>query len=186
MSATETPVAVVDPTRDSQWDELLARFPGATVFHGAAWARVLKESYGYRPMFLAAGNGGDAVLPLMEVQSWLTGKRAVSLPFTDECNPLASDEVSARLVIEGATKLGRERMWKSVEMRGAKAPFLQAEATGASFLGHVLDLRIGERALFERVASPVRRAIRKAEREETGVRIEHTLLALKTYYRLHC
>jgi hypothetical protein len=188
MSATEPTVAVVDPTRDPQWDVLSSRFKGATVFHSAAWARVLKESYGYGPLYLVAGNGSNAsaALVLMEVKSWLTGKRGVSLPFTDECNLLASDEVSARLVSEKAMRMGRERRWKSVELRGAMGPSMAAETSGMPFVGHQLDLRAGEQKLFERVDSPVRRAIRKAEREETVIKIERTLLALKTYYDLHC
>ena len=188
MPATEATVAVVDPTRDPQWDELISRFAAATVFHNVGWARVLQESYGYAPLYLVAGNGDNvsAVLALMEVKSWLTGRRGVSLPFTDECNVLASDEGSARLVTERAMRLGRERMWKGVEMRGTGGRFVSAETMGGSFLGHQLDLRIGEQALFGRVASPVRRAIRKAEREDCRIQVERTPLALRTYYGLHC
>ena len=188
MSATEPTVAVVDPARDTQWDASVSHLKGATVFHSVAWARVLVESYGYTPLYIVAGSGcnASAVLVLMEVRSWLTGKRGVSLPFTDECNLLASDQASARLVAGKAMKLGRERMWKSVELRGEVGPFMAAEADGVSFVGHELDLRAGEQALFERVASPVRRAIRKAEREEAVVKIERTPLALRTYYDLHC
>jgi hypothetical protein len=188
MPATEPTVAVVDPTRDLHWDEMISRMAGSTVFHSAAWARVLGESYGYAPLYLVATNknNGSAVLALMEVKSWLTGKRGVSLPFTDECETLASDEGSARLIVEKATGLGRERMWQTIEMRGQKGPFSPTDAVGAPYLGHVLDLRIGERALFEKVASPVRRAIRKAEREDACVQVGCTALALRTYYGLHC
>lgn len=189
MTAIEPNVAVVDPTGDSGWDALSSQFDGANVFHSAAWARVLKDSYGYTPVYLVAGSGGNdasALLPLMEVKSWLTGTRGVSLPFTDECNLLASDERAAQLVSEHARRLGKERRWKSVELRGWAGAPPAVRTNGASFVGHELDLRAGERALLEKIASPVRRAIRKAEREATVVRIERTPLALRSYYSLHC
>ncbi len=188
MPALEPTVAVVDPTRDSRWDSIISRFGDANVFHSAAWSRVLNESYGYKPLCLVAESEGEpsAVLPLMEANSWLTGRRGVSLPFTDECRLLASTEVSARVALEGAVRIGRARKWKSLETRGAKEQSSPAALAGASYLGHVLDLTNSENGLLEAVASPVRRAIRKAEREEICVKIERTPLALRTYYGLHC
>jgi len=53
----------------------------STVFHTAAWARVLHESYGYDPTFITVIDGRDlmALIPLMDVNSILTGRRGVSL-----------------------------------------------------------------------------------------------------------
>lgn len=188
MPATDPTVAVVDPTRDSRWDSIVSQFGEASVFHSAAWLKVLSESYGYLPLCLVAQSAGEpsAVLPLMEANSWLTGKRGVSLPFTDECSLLSSKEVSARVVFARAVELGNERAWKSIETRGMDGRFAPPDATGKSFLGHVLNLKNDENGLFEAVAGPVRRAIRKAQREEICVTIERTPLALRTYYRLHC
>ncbi len=86
---------LINPLHDSDWDSRIARFPGASIFHTQAWARVLVDSYGYSPYYLR-GTGNDAaagLLPMMEVNSWLTGRRGISLPFTDECPALypASD-----------------------------------------------------------------------------------------------
>jgi len=188
MSTAAPTVAVVDPTRDSRWESIISRFGKASVFHSAAWSRVLCESYGYVPLFVVAEIESEpsAVLPLMEANSWLTGKRGVSLPFTDECGLLASEEGSARVVFTKAVELGRDRAWKTVEMRGADGHVPPSDADGERFLGHVLNLGNDENGLFEAVASPVRRAIRKAEREDICVKISRTPQALRTYYGLHC
>ena len=54
-----------------------------------------------------------ALLPFMEIRSWLTGTRGVSLPFTDECAPILPDgmpfDEAAREVISRA----RSRRWRT-------------------------------------------------------------------------
>ena len=40
------------------------------------------------------------LLPLMEVDSWLTGRRGISLPFTDECEPLYPDAESFKNLLQ--------------------------------------------------------------------------------------
>src|SRR5688572_31401226 len=111
-------VQVVDPLAVANWDALVMALPGHTFFHSAAWARTLEESYGYKPMYFAkVENGGlRALLPVMEVDSWLTGKRGVSLPFSDMCEGLGSDVGE---LFEEAVKVGSGRAWKYLETRGA-------------------------------------------------------------------
>lgn len=48
---------------------MLLEFPEANCFHTAGWARVLHESYGYRPRYFASRRDGRiaALLPVMEV-----------------------------------------------------------------------------------------------------------------------
>src|SRR4051812_12924409 len=40
-----TAVQRVNPLAVADWDERVARFSGASIFHSAAWARVLHETY---------------------------------------------------------------------------------------------------------------------------------------------
>ena len=81
---------IVDPTQFPQWDELLFKTPGSSFFHTSSWARVLKESYGYVANYFTEISDGEilTLLPVMEVRSFLTGCRGVSLPFTDSCEPI--------------------------------------------------------------------------------------------------
>jgi hypothetical protein len=64
-------------------------------FHGSAWAKTLQGAYGFKPVYFTASeaDGRSSILPLMEVNSWLTGRRGIALPFTDDCEPLYSDAV---------------------------------------------------------------------------------------------
>ena len=124
----------------------------------------------------------------MEVDSWLTGKRGVSLPFTDHCEPLGFSETGSEAVIEEALRLGRTRGWKYLECRSdpAMAGGFKGAPPSLSFFGHRLDLIPDSAALFARFESPVRRAIRKAEKSGLVIEIAQTLPALRAYYSLHC
>jgi hypothetical protein len=80
--------------KDERWLAYIASKPESTIFHHPAWLNALAESYGYRPFVIAACDDNGQIragLPLMEVRSAVTGRRWVSLPFTDYCAPLYSD-----------------------------------------------------------------------------------------------
>jgi hypothetical protein len=115
-------IQIIDPTRFPSWDSMLFRTPGATFFHGSAWARVLSESYGYTPLYFSVIDGEKlhALVPMMEVNSFLTGKRGVSLPFTDYCDPLIDKSVESPDRAEMFHKIvgfGKKRGWKYIELR---------------------------------------------------------------------
>jgi hypothetical protein len=178
----------VNPAERSDWDELLAAHPSASFFHGAAWAKVLAGTYGYAPAYFLLQEAGAAraLLPLMEVDSWLTGRRAVSLPFTDDCEPLYSDSGSGKKLIQSTLEFGRARRWKYVEFRGGRDLF-EGVQPALSFYGHRLDLTIGKERLFARLdGGSVRWAIRKAQKAGVTVEVSQTLAAMRIYYLLHC
>ena len=85
---------IIDPTAYPGWDNLLLSISEANIFHTASWANVLKESYGYRPVYFTKIRKSkiSVLIPIMEINSGLTGKRGVSLPFTDYCEPIIDDK----------------------------------------------------------------------------------------------
>jgi lipid II:glycine glycyltransferase (peptidoglycan interpeptide bridge formation enzyme) len=173
----------VDPTCDPEWDDIVASHPNSSFFHSSAWARVLCKTYGHKPVSLQFSRNGDPVslLPLLEVESPFTGRRAVSLPFTDYCHPLFFGECHSSTMSDKLCKLARERQWKYFELRGGTAP----AAPSAVFYGHKLDLRSSTENLFARLNSSARGAIRKAERCGLKVRRSQSREAILEYYRLH-
>ena len=80
---------IINPLEYPGWDELLLGTDGYSLFHSSSWARVLHESYRYKPLYFTCIENGklSALIPMMEVISFLTGRRGVSLPFTDCCQP---------------------------------------------------------------------------------------------------
>lgn len=172
----------VNPLAHPDWDALLTRRPDFSFFHGAAWTKVLVETYGYRPNWLAAEN---AWLPLMEVDSWLTGRRGVALPFTDECAPLCATKKEFAPLFAAAVELGKSSRWKHIELRGGNN-FLNDAPASLSYFGHSLDLAQGEQRLFENMNGSARQAVRKAEKEGVTVEVAQTEAAIRDFYVLQC
>lgn len=171
-----------NPLEYPDWDAQLTRRPEFSFFHGTAWLKVLVATYGYTPHFF---EGQNAILPLVEVNSWLTGKRAIALPFTDDCPLVGAGEISAGKLFEAAIETGKSRGWKYIEIRGGKEFFPEAPAA-LTFHGHRLALVTDEAQMFAQMDGAMRRAIRKAESEGVTVEISQTEEAIRDFYHLQC
>src|SRR3954471_12858696 len=75
----KTRIVLVDPCLQKDWDSLVMSHPGFSFFHGAAWARVLRDSYRFSPHYLVAARDNRllGLLPIMEARSPITGCRGV-------------------------------------------------------------------------------------------------------------
>lgn len=178
----------LNPLASSVWDEEVRALDGATFFHSSAWANILHATYGYLPTYLAKTDARGrltALLPLMEVSSWLTGRRGIGLPFTDLAEPLCADAPVFGELHAAALALGRTRGWKYVECRGGKHWLPEAPAS-TSFWRHVLRLDIGETALLSGFEDSVRRAIRKAERGGLKIEFARSSESMQEFYQLMC
>lgn len=178
---------IIDPTGFPGWDEQVLCHPDATVFHTSAWARVLSETYGYIPFYFTAVEEGRLVvlLPFMEIRSWITGTRGVSLPFTDECAPILPKGIGFEEAMVPVVALADSRGWRTLEVRG-HGPGMENLPASTEYLSHDLDLTGGESLLFSRYSPSVRRNIRKAEREGISVSEDQTSEGLREFYHLNC
>jgi hypothetical protein len=154
--------------------------------HGSAWARVLHETYKFTPVYFVGDNGSTSrLLATMEVNSALTGRRGVSLPFTDECEILSSSLSDACHLFREATEYASFRGWKYLEFRGGRNWFPQV-APSTTFFGHQLALRSGTLQLLANLDSSTRTSIRKAERENVVVEFSQSMGAMLCFYDLLC
>ncbi len=169
------------------WDAMVMAHPQSSFFHGSAWARVLSDSYGFKPRYLTLTSERhlNALLPLMEIDSVLTGRRGVSLPFTDFCEPLSSELFPFPGMFQELIEYGQSRHWKYVECRGGQAP-VEGAPSSLAYYGHELELIADETRLFAGFHDGVRRAIRKAQSSGLSVEVSGTEAAVRTFYRLHC
>ena len=180
-------IKIIDPTAYPHWDSLLETSDQTTFFHTTAWAKVLNESYGYKPLYFTIIENGQlaGLIPVMEIDSILTGRRGVSLPFTDICDPVTRDpHVFARL-LAAVIAHGRKARWKSLEIRGGKA-FLEKEPVAARLVVHTLALNPEEAEVGKAFRDSTNRNIRKAQKEGVTVNLEQSSAAMASFYRLHC
>lgn len=177
---------ILDPTAYENWNEMLLATPGSSFFHTANWARVLQQSYGYRPLYFAKRNSGRlaALIPLMEVRSVLTGARGVSLPFTDYCEPILPDRCDGQELHDAIKDHARAARWKYVELRGGEA-LTPSQTPSSTFYRHVLDVSKPESALFASLRDSTKRNIKKAAKEGLTLAINQSSTALAEFYRLH-
>jgi CelD/BcsL family acetyltransferase involved in cellulose biosynthesis len=163
-------VAEIDPIRDSRWLAFVEATPGASIFHHPSWLSVIEDTYGYKSVCLGAIDAQSLVgiLPLIEVRSWLTGRRAVCLPFSDSCGALVRDDEASQTLLRFCRKLQIERRWRYVEIRDCVAS--EGFGAAARYKSNRLALGPDPDAVCKNFNQQSRRKLRKAE--NAGVRVE--------------
>jgi CelD/BcsL family acetyltransferase involved in cellulose biosynthesis len=186
-------VSAIDPLQDSRWSTLIANHPRASVFHTPGWLEALRRTYDFRPQAYTTsppmGVLTDAFL-FVPIRSWLTGRRIVSLPFSDHCAPLmSSPEAQTSILRHLKTALDREKL-KYVEFRPADAEFASHAlrcgfVAARSYYLHRVDLRPNLDDIFRSLdKDSVQRRIRRAERAELTEKCGRSEELLKGFYKL--
>jgi hypothetical protein len=184
----DSPVLVpVDPLEDPGWDEAVLSHQGASVFHSSAWARVLVKTYGHRPVYRRWGSIDRmrALVPLMEVSSRFTGRRAVCVPFADFCGPLLFSGADRTALDQELAAMAGERGWKYLELRSGPGGGLTGERADATFIAHQMKLHGSRQELEAGFSSAARRCVRQAGRKGVTVRVSDSWEAMEAFYRLH-
>jgi lipid II:glycine glycyltransferase (peptidoglycan interpeptide bridge formation enzyme) len=125
------------------------------------------------------------LFPLMEISSFLTGRRGVSIPFADYCQPIIKADLDLENFFPFLTDMGMKRKWKTLEFRGY-SPFLPENSHSSFYYRHALKLTADETQLNSGLSKSTTRNIRKAEREQIEIEFSESLASLKTYFKLHC
>ena len=173
---------------DPRWLAFVQSQADATVFHHPTWANMLAETYGYRPLVLTQSSMDGLIvagIPLLEIRSRLTGRRFISLPFTDYCPPLAQDPESLSLLSAGLMAWRVSVGDPLIEVRG-ELPLTSSVHVMAAGVRHVLLLEGDCDGVLRRFnRSQVQRGIRRAQRDEVHVRIATSCAELMLFYDLH-
>jgi len=180
----------IEPLKDRRWDEFVQAHPRASLFHSSAWLEALSRTYGYKAIAFTTSPAGQELrngMVFCRVESWLTGRRLVSLPFSDHCEPLmeeAGDHAVLSATLERELKRGR---WDYLEVRPLSSfknltPFSNTKITYAF---HQLDLAPDLNVIYSNFhKSSTQRKIRRAEREGLTYREGSTQGLLENFYRL--
>lgn len=179
--------ALIDPLTLPHWDALVQSADSYSFFHSSCWLKVLADTYGYQNLALVVKQRGSlkALLPISEITSRWTGKRGVSLPFSDLCYPLAYGGTGQiHDLVQDILRYGREAGWKYFELRGG-----QHSASGKDdslYYHHELSLDGHENEIFNCLSENHRRNVRKSCCSGIEVRFSISTSALRQFYRLHC
>lgn len=179
----------IDPVRDRRWAELVDRHDGGSIFHSPEWLEALRRTYQYEPVAFTDSAPGEALnngLLFCRVQSWLTGDRLVSLPFSDHCEPLVQSTATLSSMLESISQLiGREGRYIEIRPR-QHLPVVDGFVASATYCLHSIDLRADVSVLFNRLhRSHMRRRVRKAQRHSLRVEVGRSASLLSSFYDLH-
>lgn len=185
MSRSALP-GLVDPS-DEQWLALAANHAQAQIFHDPGWMKLLADCYGYRPFIVTARSADNQVcagLPMMEVNSPLTGRRWVAMPFSDHCAPLSHHREAINWLTHRLVVLMREHQIPDIHIH---FPLMERSGiyTHSSDVLHLLPLGPDSAKVHKKFHSMHRRNIKTAEKK--GVRIEwgHSMEHIRAFYTLH-
>jgi CelD/BcsL family acetyltransferase involved in cellulose biosynthesis len=180
----------IDPLADARWGKLLEKHPRSSVFHTVAWLEALRRTYGYQPIVITTSSPGMDLqdgLVFCRVDSWLTGRRLVSLPFSDHCEPLVDDASNLNATLAALKPELRQDKSRYVELRPLSAlPDMPSHfRPSQSFCFHQVDLTPGLDELFSNChKDSTQRKIRRAEREGLTYEEGRSEFLLDIFYRL--
>lgn len=171
----------------TDWNDIVLSHPDYSFFHTQEWIDLISRSYNYKNISIVNNEADSAFeyFPLMEINSFITGKRAVSLPFSDYCEPLFNDQSSFDKHFNKLIVKGRESGWKYLEIKGGEKFLSQHEPATIDF-GHLLQLVSDEQKLFSQFSSNTKRNIKKALSEELTIEISSSEKSVIDYYNLNC
>lgn len=187
------PTFCIDPLTDHRWAALVEEDPRASVFHTPEWLGALQKTYGYAPFVVTASGPAEprlsSGLVLCRVDSWLTGKRVVSLPFSDHCDPLTRVPQDVEKLLNSLGEGQAEAGTGYLEVRPTtRIPCLSENpwTEAGRYKLHWLDLRPSLDAVFRRFhKSCIQRKIRKAECANLEYDAGFSPGLLSEFYRLH-
>ena len=180
----------IDPLKDNRWDALLKSNPRASVFHSIAWLDALQKTYGYQPIAYTTSPPQTKLqngIVFCRIESWLTGSRLVSLPFSDFCDPLIDDQEDPEILLNALEREVQKENWRYIEIRPGKS--LELAKTSyqpfSSYIHFQIDLRPDIETLFHNFhKGSTQRKIWRAAREGLRYQEGSTESLLDCFYRL--
>lgn len=179
-------ILVINPLEVKDWNNAILDYPEYSLFFTSNWVQVLQEAYNYTPKYFVSYNSNNKIctaIPVMEVTSYLTGKRGVSLPFTDYCEPISNGNFND--VLKELFKYAKSQKWKFVEFRGGNKFFNNIDPS-SFYYHHSLDLTRNIDFIFSHFYASNKRNIRKAIKEGIEIEFTNTPEAVYEFYKLNC
>ena len=183
----------VDPLSDPRWARCINNCSQASVFHTREWLNSIYRTYGYEPVvFTTSPPNGELSNGLLfcRIRSWLTGRRLVSLPFSDHCEPLVSNRDELNLLIKYLRQDRERHDWAYLEIRPVNEQFENAGLEAGfrparSYYLHRLDLRPSLDEIFHSLhRNSVQRRIQRANRADIVSKSGRSEELLKDFYSL--
>lgn len=181
-------IKIINPTEYHNWDDEILKLDSYSFFHSSEWCKVLSETYKYTPTYfcILKANRLSSIIPAMEVKSRITGKRLVSLPFSDFCEPLFSSIDESEILKDSIFSYCKKNNFRYAEFRSSETKFPYETEHFRTDLRHILDISVDEIELQKHFSENLLRNIKAAIKEDVSIKERNTFEGIQTFYELQC
>lgn len=172
---------------DVHWRDFVEQNDESTVFHHPAWIQLISECYHHKPFILSVVDAHGRIhagVPMVEVNSLLSGHRWVSLPFTDHCSPLYDDPQWLVYLIDFFLESVIDGSLPKIELRW-DYPIMPDSYKSSQYILTCLELCKQSDVIAKRIEPKYRRAPRVAQERGANWQLGSSLNDLNTFYCLH-
>ena len=169
-----------------KWDTFARSQPDGSLYHLSAWHRVMEDSYGYQTRYYVIHDSEGAIrsaLPAVNPRNIFLGRRNVSYPFSDYCDPLVNTRED---LLDSLVKCLRESA-EPFEIRTFHPGWpIEGVSADDSFFNYSIPLQKKPEVIYSRLhPSCIQRKIRKSGKSGVKVRQGSGLPDLRQFYLLH-
>src|SRR5437870_3291999 len=160
---------------DSSLSTFVKQHAKEPLYYSQDWLDLITNLYGYKSILLTTTDALGRItglLPICSIQSLITGRRLVSLPFSDCCPLLAEDKESANALIDQAIHLAQEQKAKYMELRTGSDDILARRldlAEGKLYVRWLISLNIDPDCTWSILRKPVQHQVKKSQKQ--GVKL---------------
>jgi len=182
----------LDSGKQIAWDLFVSKNAGSLVYHQSAWKKVLEEAFSHiQGNFLMVPDINNrqivAGLPVYIVNSWLLGKRIVSIPYASICNPLISNPNDFVKILPQLRKMQKKTRASYIEIKAINNSGLLSSMNLIPHINYkhnyvLLKGTIDD--IFFRCSRNVRRVIKDAQKMQIVVEIAESKTGLKLFYEM--
>lgn len=168
----------------SAWDSFVREHPHGSPFHLHAWRKAIERTFGYRPCYLLAEEGGRVrgVLPLFLVSNPLLGRVLLSTPFAVYGGALCADDAARQALRDAVADLGRREGVEHVELRNAWPEQCLGFERVDRYVTFTQELAGTEELLLEGIPRKTRAAVRKSLKYNFSARSTRDFLPFARLY----
>ena len=172
-----------------RWDSFVDSHPYGGIYHTSAWHEVIRLSYGYQARYHVVLNEDGEIrsgLPSVTIRNLFLGRRLVSFPYSDYCDPLITASGDLGKLYDSVHDLAVKQRARSLEFRMYKTTQGGHNGDDSPYCTFVLSLEKSPEDLFGNFhKSCVQRAIRKAKWGGVEVTRGETVDDLCHFYDLY-
>ena len=169
------------------YDSYVSSHPNSTIYHSLEWRDILRDVYGYKPLYVTAKQSSDlhAIIPMFEVSSYFYGKKLISLPYSHSVSLLYDDDAALSEAIELVEETARAFGYEYIELRRGDENLMPANWVSRSdnYIS-VLNLERPLDQIYDLFDRNISWGIGKAKRSGLEIRVASTLEEYEIFYEL--